>query len=88
MDRLKPLLRGAKYQLEMGGKNPVIVASDADLDLAADATIRGGLRSTGQKCTATSRGIVHRDVYEPFKSMSLQRWRSRRKKFLDRYWPK
>lgn len=61
------LARGAKYQLEMGGKNPVIVASDADLDLAVEATISGGLRSTGQKCTATSRVIVHSDVYDEFK---------------------
>jgi len=65
------LARGAKYQLEMGGKNPVIVAADADLDLAVDATISGGLRSTGQKCTATSRVIVHKDVYEPFKEKLL-----------------
>ncbi|WP_138418054.1 alpha-ketoglutaric semialdehyde dehydrogenase GucD [Aquibacillus sediminis] len=61
------LARGAKYQLEMGGKNPVIVASDADIDLAVDATISGGLRSTGQKCTATSRVIVQSDVYDEFK---------------------
>jgi alpha-ketoglutaric semialdehyde dehydrogenase len=65
------LARGAKYQLEMGGKNPVIVAADADLDLAVDATISGGLRSTGQKCTATSRVIVHSDVYESFKGKLL-----------------
>lgn len=61
------LERGIKYQLEMGGKNPVIVAEDADLDLAVDATISGGLKSTGQKCTATSRVIVHEDVYEEFR---------------------
>jgi aldehyde dehydrogenase (NAD+) len=61
------LARGAKYQLEMGGKNPVIVAEDADLDLAVEATISGGLRSTGQKCTATSRVIVQSAVYENFK---------------------
>jgi len=61
------LARGAKYQLEMGGKNPIIVAADADLDLASDATITGGLRSTGQKCTATSRVIVIDEVYETFK---------------------
>lgn len=63
--------RGAKYQLEMGGKNPVIVAEDADLDLAVDATISGGLRSTGQKCTATSRVIVQSGVYEEFKAKLL-----------------
>ncbi|OPH62096.1 aldehyde dehydrogenase [Paenibacillus ferrarius] len=67
------LARGAKYQLEMGGKNPVIVAQDADLDLAVEATISGGLRSTGQKCTATSRVIVHSEVYEAFKMKLLQK---------------
>ncbi len=61
------LARGAKYQLEMGGKNPIIIAADADLDLAVNATISGGMKSTGQKCTATSRVIVVRDVYEAFK---------------------
>jgi aldehyde dehydrogenase (NAD+) len=65
------LARGAKYQLEMGGKNPVIVAEDADLDLAVEATISGGLRSTGQKCTATSRVIVHSSVYDTFKEKLL-----------------
>ncbi|WP_282156121.1 alpha-ketoglutaric semialdehyde dehydrogenase GucD [Cytobacillus gottheilii] len=59
--------RGGKYQLEMGGKNPVIVAADADLDLAVEATVSGGLRSTGQKCTATSRVIVESEIYEVFK---------------------
>lgn len=63
--------RGAKYQLEMGGKNPIIIADDANLDLAVDATISGGLKSTGQKCTATSRVIIHRDVYESFKEKLL-----------------
>ncbi|CAG7615352.1 alpha-ketoglutaric semialdehyde dehydrogenase GucD [Paenibacillus allorhizosphaerae] len=67
------LARGAKYQLEMGGKNPVVVAPDADLDLAVEATVSGGLRSTGQKCTATSRVIIHQDIYEPFKERLLQR---------------
>jgi acyl-CoA reductase-like NAD-dependent aldehyde dehydrogenase len=65
------LARGAKYQLEMGGKNPVIVTADADLDLAVDATISGGLRSTGQKCTATSRVIVQSEVYDEFKEKLL-----------------
>lgn len=65
------LARGAKYQLEMGGKNPVIVMEDADLDLAVEATISGGLRSTGQKCTATSRVIVQRSIYEAFQEKLL-----------------
>lgn len=68
---LGALARGAKYQLEMGGKNPVIIAEDADLDLAVEATISGGLRSTGQKCTATSRVIVQSGIYEAFKHKLL-----------------
>ncbi|WP_247747098.1 alpha-ketoglutaric semialdehyde dehydrogenase GucD [Alkalihalobacillus sp. BA299] len=67
------LARGAKYQLEMGGKNPVIVAADADLELAVEATISGGLRSTGQKCTATSRVIVQKDIYEEFKEKLIKK---------------
>ena len=67
------LARGAKYQLEMGGKNPIIVAADADLDLAVEATISGGLRSTGQKCTATSRVIVEKHVYAGFREKLLEK---------------
>ncbi len=52
-------------------ENPVIVAADADLDLAVEATISGGLRSTGQKCTATSRVIVQQEVYDEFKEKLL-----------------
>ncbi len=67
--------RGAKVQVEMGGKNPVIVAEDADLDRAVDATVDAGLRSAGQKCTATSRVIVVASVYEAFRSKLLARVR-------------
>lgn len=59
--------RGIKFQLEMGGKNPVIVAADANLDQAVEAVISGAFRSTGQKCTASSRVIVEEAVYEEFK---------------------
>jgi aldehyde dehydrogenase (NAD+) len=59
------LVTGAKVQLEMGGKNPAIVLADADLDLAAEQIARGAFLSAGQKCTATSRVIVDRRVYEP-----------------------
>lgn len=65
--------RGIKYQLEMGGKNPVIVAKDADLHLAVDAVLSGGLKSTGQKCTATSRVIVESDIYDEFKELLLKK---------------
>ncbi|OXM82638.1 alpha-ketoglutaric semialdehyde dehydrogenase GucD [Paenibacillus rigui] len=67
------IARGAKYQLEMGGKNPVIVADDADLEQAVEATISGGLRSTGQKCTATSRVVVQSGIYDAFKQRLLER---------------
>jgi len=59
--------RGIKFQLEMGGKNPVVVLSDADVDKAVDVTIAGAMLSTGQKCTATSRVIVQRDALDAFR---------------------
>lgn len=58
--------RNIKYQTEMGGKNAAIVLADADLDKTIPLIISGAFRSAGQKCTATSRIIVERDVYEPF----------------------
>ncbi|MFS0824642.1 alpha-ketoglutaric semialdehyde dehydrogenase GucD [Bacillus sp. 1P02SD] len=64
--------RGIKFQLEMGGKNPVIVAKDANLDSAVEAVISGAFRSTGQKCTASSRVIVESEVYEAFKEKLIQ----------------
>lgn len=54
--------RGAKVQLELGGKNPAIVLADADLDHAAQMVLNGAMMSTGQKCTATSRAIVDRRI--------------------------
>ena len=56
--------RRIRVQLEMGGKNPTVVLSDADLDYAADILINGAFFSTGQKCTACSRAIIERSVYE------------------------
>ena len=64
--------RGIKFQLEMGGKNPVIVTKDADLDAAVEAVISGGFRSTGQKCTASSRVIIETAVYDTFKEKLVQ----------------
>ena len=58
--------RGGKIQLEMGGKNPAIVLSDADLDQAVQQVINGAMMSTGQKCTATSRAIVERSLADQF----------------------
>ncbi len=55
-----------KVQCEMGGKNAVIVLEDADLELAASATVQGAFGSTGQRCTATSRAVVHESVIKKF----------------------
>jgi aldehyde dehydrogenase (NAD+) len=68
--------RGGRIQCEMGGKNPMVVLEDADLDQAADLTIAGAFRSTGQKCTATSRAVVLRSVLETFTDKVLDRARA------------
>ncbi len=65
--------RGGKAQLELGGKNPVVVLADADLDQAAALTVQGAMMSAGQKCTATSRAIVERAVLEPFTCKVVER---------------
>jgi acyl-CoA reductase-like NAD-dependent aldehyde dehydrogenase len=66
---------GKKVQLEMGGKNAVVVLADADLDLAVEMTIRGAMRSTGQKCTATSRVIVEVPLLGDFTDALAERCR-------------
>ncbi|MBA2519469.1 MAG: aldehyde dehydrogenase family protein [Chloroflexia bacterium] len=58
--------RGAKIQLELGGKNPAIVLADADIDQALQHIVNGAMMSSGQKCTATSRAIVERSLSERF----------------------
>lgn len=57
------LMRMAKVQLEMGGKNPLVVLNDADLDTAVECTVQGSFLSTGQRCTASSRIIVEKEIY-------------------------
>ncbi len=54
---------------EMGGKNAIIVMEDANLDLAIEGAIWGGFGTTGQRCTAASRVVVHRTVYSKFADM-------------------
>jgi aldehyde dehydrogenase (NAD+) len=61
----KATRRRVRVQLEMGGKNPTVVLKDADLDYAADVLVNGAFFSTGQKCTACSRAIIEKAVYEP-----------------------
>ncbi|HVL69157.1 MAG TPA: aldehyde dehydrogenase family protein [Vicinamibacterales bacterium] len=58
--------RGIKCQCEMGGKNPIVVLADADLDLAVESTIQGAFGSTGQRCTATSRAVVEASIASEF----------------------
>jgi methylmalonic acid semialdehyde dehydrogenase len=70
--------RGAKVQCEMGGKNPVVIMEDADLDLAVESTAQGAFGSTGQRCTATSRAIVVNEVADEFVGRIAQRARSMR----------
>jgi alpha-ketoglutaric semialdehyde dehydrogenase len=70
--------RGVKVQLELGGKNPVIVLPDADMELAVGQTLRGAMFSTGQKCTATSRAIVHPAVADEFAERVLAATRALR----------
>ncbi|MDM0105461.1 aldehyde dehydrogenase family protein [Variovorax sp. J22R24] len=60
--------RRAKVQLEMGGKNPLVVLADADLDRAVDCAVQGAYFSTGQRCTASSRLIVEATVHDAFVS--------------------
>ena len=55
-----------KCQLEMGSKNALVIAEDADLDLAVECAITGAFSGTGQKCTASSRLIVIESIYDAF----------------------
>jgi len=62
-----------KVGLELGGKNGIIVMDDADLNLALDGVIWGGYGTTGQRCTAASRVIVHEKVKNKFEKMLVNR---------------
>ena len=62
-----------RVSLELGGKNAQIVMDDADLDLALDGVLWGAFGTTGQRCTATSRLILHEKIYDKFMSMLLER---------------
>lgn len=57
---------GKKFQLEMGGKNPLVVLDDADLAIAVGAALNGAFFSTGQRCTASSRFIVTEGIHDRF----------------------
>jgi acyl-CoA reductase-like NAD-dependent aldehyde dehydrogenase len=65
-----------KVHLEMGGKNVIMIMEDADLELAVDGCIWGGFGTTGQRCTAASRVVVHEKVYKPFVEQFVARAKS------------
>jgi alpha-ketoglutaric semialdehyde dehydrogenase len=62
----KAIARMAKVQLEMGGKNPMVVLDDADLPTAVNCAVNGAFFSTGQRCTASSRLIVTAGIHDRF----------------------
>jgi alpha-ketoglutaric semialdehyde dehydrogenase len=70
--------RGAKCQCEMGGKNPVVIMEDADMDLAVESTAQGAFGSSGQRCTATSRAVVVNQIADEFVERIAQRAQSMR----------
>jgi acyl-CoA reductase-like NAD-dependent aldehyde dehydrogenase len=65
--------RHAKVQLEMGGKNPLVIVDDADLESALNCAIQGSYYSTGQRCTASSRIIVTSGIYARFRDALVGR---------------
>jgi aldehyde dehydrogenase (NAD+) len=67
-----------KVHLEMGGKNVIMVMDDANLELAVEGCLWGGFGTTGQRCTAASRVVVHEKVYRPFLDRFVARARALR----------
>lgn len=65
--------RRARVQLEMGGKNPLVVLDDADPAVAVEAAVNGAFFSTGQRCTASSRLIVTEGIHDRFVSALIDR---------------
>jgi aldehyde dehydrogenase (NAD+) len=70
--------RFAKAQLEMGGKNPLVVLDDADLEIAVDCAVQGAYFQTGQRCTASSRLIATAGIHDRFVDALVERMRSLR----------
>jgi acyl-CoA reductase-like NAD-dependent aldehyde dehydrogenase len=62
-----------KFQLEMGGKNPLVVVDDADLAVAVECAVNGAYFSTGQRCTASSRLVVTQGIHDRFVDALVQR---------------
>ena len=74
----KAVSRMAKFQLEMGSKNPLVVVDDADLPTAVNVALQGAYFSTGQRCTASSRFIVTEGIHDRFVSALTERLESLR----------
>jgi aldehyde dehydrogenase (NAD+) len=70
--------RFARVQLEMGGKNPLVILDDADLDVAVDCAIQGAFYQTGQRCTASSRLVVTDGIHDAFVDAVVERMRTLR----------
>jgi acyl-CoA reductase-like NAD-dependent aldehyde dehydrogenase len=65
-----------KVQLEMGGKNPLVVLDDANLDVAVSCAVNGAFFSTGQRCTASSRVIVTEGIHDRFVNAMIERMKT------------
>jgi alpha-ketoglutaric semialdehyde dehydrogenase len=73
---VKTAQRQARVQLEMGGKNPMVVLDDADLEVAVECSLNGAFYSTGQRCTASSRLIVTDGIHDRFVALMVERMES------------
>ena len=69
----KAISRMAKFQLEMGSKNPLVVVDDADVPTAVNVAVQGAYFSTGQRCTASSRFIVTEGIHDRFVAALTER---------------
>jgi len=72
----KAVARMAKIQLEMGGKNPLVVLDDADLPTAVNCAVQGAFFSTGQRCTASSRLVVTAGIHDRFVAAVAEKLKS------------
>ncbi|MEX1165656.1 MAG: aldehyde dehydrogenase family protein [Hydrogenophaga sp.] len=66
----------ARFQLEMGGKNPLVVLDDADLAVAVECAVNGAFYATGQRCTASSRLVVTEGIHDRFVAAMVERMKS------------
>lgn len=72
--KLAPRL--VRFQLEMGGKNPLVILDDAELDVAVFCAVQGAYYSTGQRCTASSRFIVTAGIHDRFVAALIEKLKS------------